>query len=209
MRLQELKPLNEETYSLQQIVRRQMKHVGTLGDVLGDDPDCDDACKYLDAGPTDHAYVMSSDTPQAEAAIRSVLNSASKFKDSKTLKMLLFAGRRLMIHNGKVFTSKKYFGDLVEAVGFRFSPSAQIDAVSFDSKQRQDDPQSKLGTSIRVSEILRKVHASDFSIDDENAIKDALAGKHPTDTLNIRDVDQIAVLANVDPEKFRDLLNME
>ena len=96
-----------------------------------------------------------------------------------------------------------------EIIGFRFSPSAQIDTVTFDNKRNYDYKQSDLLDKIRVSEILRRVRASEVSAKDEAAIKAALEDRKGTDVLTIRDLDELAVIANVDVQKLRTLLNMK
>ena len=67
---------------------------------------------------------------------------------------------------------------------------------------------SKLKTEIRVPEFIRKVKLSTLSKANELSIKDALDGRSSTDVLNRRDIEQLAVLANVNPRTLRDLAGL-
>lgn len=83
----------------------------------------------------------------------------------------------------------------MEAVGFRLKSEPPV--------QYAKEPHAR--TSIRVAELLRRVKLSSMSSSEEKRISDVLDGRRSTDVLSNRDLDQISVLANVDPSNLRDL----
>jgi hypothetical protein len=200
--------------SLQGLVKAAMKPGGSIEAVLGDD--AEEGAKLLGAKITGTAYVLTPKTDAQKAALKSVIRTAqyNRRDDDADLRLSKLAGaRKLLVRGDLVLTSKEQYDDLVEAVGFRFSPSAQIEAPDVEPGAKPnravDEPNNGLNKEVRVSEILRKIHASELSIKDEEAIQAALEDRKPTEVLGVRDLDQLAVIANVDPSSLRSLLNME
>lgn len=193
--------VNEAT--LQGLVKKNMKPSGSLEKVLKGD--AAEGARLLGASKADVAYVFKGTDPAALAAKKAIIGSARRGDDDTTMRMTKLAGaRKLLIIGDTIVTSKEHYDDLVEAVGFRDGHRELHRRKEISTEPGNDEPQSTL----RVSEVLRKVRASTLSQDDEDNLKAAIAGKKPTDVITLRDLDQLAVLANIDPEELASVLGM-
>lgn len=177
---------------MQSILKKGMKAGGTIEKVFGDD--CVDACRMLGCQASDQAYELKGEDPQSKGILKS-LNA----NPEDGLRMIRMVGARTAVsYNGRIITSKEHFDSLVEAVGFRMK----------NEPAEAETKSSKLKTGIRVPEFIRKVQLSSLSKTNQLSIKDALDGRSSTDVLNRRDIEQLAVLANVNPRTLRDLAGL-
>lgn len=90
----------------------------------------------------------------------------------------------------------------LEAIGFRMGPGHQADVNTSQNSHSVPEPE------IRVKEILRKIHASEFSIKEEQRIIEFLDTKPPLSVLRRKDIDELAVQTNIDPKRLHDLLGV-
>ena len=69
-------------------------------------------------------------------------------------------------------------------------------------------PELAAKKEIDVRTLISRLRASGFSKDQLDRIYEILNDRRPDDTLALREIDQLAALANVDPVKLRGLLSV-
>lgn len=95
--------------TLQTILKKSMKPVGTIKRVFGDDAEA--AQELLGCNDSDQAYELKGDDPQTKAA----LSSAKHYHGDKVRLMKLIGSRKAVAYHGRLITSKAHYDSLVEA----------------------------------------------------------------------------------------------